>query len=484
MKRKNIWSHLSIQEIPESSYYRPFRWVVNAVLPLTFTVVAAVAVLLPTSIDTPARIVLFIFATTVILWATTPFNGAYVALVAVVSLVLSGVTPQEAFFAALASDVVWLMIGAFIVGSAVQRTGLAARLTAFVVARAGTVRGVFWLLTTVLIPLALVLPSTSGRAAVAIPVFRSVAAAAKNRTITRALAILVPTIILVSTIATLIAAGLHLVAVDLLDRISGVRISYTKWILYGLPFAVVASYLATWVIQHLFISKECLALTLCVPQQAQLALSPAEKTTLGIVLLMVVLWLTEHWHGLEIATVTVVGALLLTLPSVGVLSWKAALKAVSWNLIIFVGAAIVLGETLIDTGAAQWIIDQLFAASGILTTDDPLLLLLILSLITLTSHIYITSHTARAVALVPALLFIASSLELNPVAVLFLGTVGMDYCLTFPVSSKALLMFYELETETYQPSDLLKLSAVLLIIHLLLIIAFYYGYWRWIGLAL
>ena len=60
----------------------------------------------------------------------------------------------------------------------------------------------------------------------------------------------------------------------------------------------------------------------------------------------------------------------------------------------------------------------------------------------------------------------------------------MDYCLTFPVSSKALLMFYELETETYQPSDLLKLSAVLLIIHLLLIIAFYYGYWRWIGLAL
>ncbi len=236
-------------------------------------------------------------------------------------------------------------------------------------------------------------------------------------------------------------------------------------------------------IQHLFISKECLAFTLCVPQQAQLALSPAEKTTLGIVLLMVVLWLTWHWHGLEIATVTVVGALAFTLPSVGVLSWKAALKAVSWNLIIFVGAAIVMGETLIDTGAAQWIIDQSFAASGILTTDDPLLLL-ILSLITLTSHIYITSHTARAVALVPALLFIASSLELNPVAVLFLGTVGMDYCLIFPVSSKALLMFYELETETYQPSDLLKLSAVLLIIHLLLIIAFYYGYWRWIGLAL
>jgi hypothetical protein len=41
-----------------------------------------------------------------------------------------------------------------------------------------------------------------------------------------------------------------------------------------------------------------------------------------------------------------------------------------------------------------------------------------------------------------------------------------------------------LENETYQPSDLLRLSAVLLIAHLALIVIFYYGYWRWIGLAL
>ena len=67
---------------------------------------------------------------------------------------------------------------------------------------------------------------------------------------------------------------------------------------------------------------------------------------------------------------------------------------------------------------------------------------------------------------------------------LFISTVGMDYCLTFPVSSKALLMFQELEGETYKPSDLLRLSSVLLLVHLGLIVIFYYGYWRWIGLAL
>ena len=60
----------------------------------------------------------------------------------------------------------------------------------------------------------------------------------------------------------------------------------------------------------------------------------------------------------------------------------------------------------------------------------------------------------------------------------------MDYCLTFPVSSKALMMFQELEGETYQPADLLRLSAVLLPAHLLLMVAFYFGYWQWVGLRL
>jgi di/tricarboxylate transporter len=151
-------------------------------------------------------------------------------------------------------------------------------------------------------------------------------------------------------------------------------------------------------------------------------------------------------------------------------------------LIIFVGAALVLGEALIESDAAQWIIDRLFVASGIVEADSRLLILLVLSLISLTSHIYMTSHSARAVALVPALLYLGNSLQLNLVAVLFISTVGMDYCLTFPVSSKALLMFQELEEETYKPSDLLRLSSVLLLVHLGLIILFYYTYWNWIGL--
>ncbi|MBD2313446.1 anion permease [Desertifilum sp. FACHB-1129] len=484
---ESIWTRFESKPSPKTQVKpkRQFRWVVDAVWPLASLAVAAIAILLPGSLPTQARLSLFAFALAVILWSTTRLNAAYIALIAMLLLVLSGGSPQEQLFDALASDIIWLMIGAFILGGAVQKTGLASRLTQLVVARAHNVSSVFWLVTTLLILLAFVIPSTSGRAAVVIPIFRSIAKAAGDRRITRALALLMPTIILVSTISALVGAGSHLIALDLLQQISSESISFLQWSIYGLPFGIVASYLSCWIVMRLFLDRKRRQRPIRVPQQAaNRPLSQAEWTTLGIITGTIALWLTADWHGLEIATVTVVAAALLTAPGIGVLSWKDGLKAVSWNLIIFVGAALVLGHALIDSGAAQWIIDRLFGATGIAQASSPAILLLILSFISLTSHIYMTSHTARAAALVPALLYLGSSLQLNPVAVLFISTVGMDYCLTFPVSSKALLMFQELEGETYQPSDLLYLSAVLLLVHLVLMLAFYYGYWRWIGLAL
>jgi di/tricarboxylate transporter len=293
-----------------------------------------------------------------------------------------------------------------------------------------------------------------------------------------------PTVILVSTITSLVGAGSHLIANDLLYQITQQRISFAQWAIYGLPFGIVASYASCWVIMRLFLDKRRLNRKLQGRQFEPKPLSIPEGKTLAIVILMVVLWCSESWHGFEIATVSLMGALLLTMPNFGVLSWKEAMKSVSWNLIIFVGAALVLGQSLIRSQAAQWIIDNIFVLSGITDTNSLLIILLLLALISLTSHLYMTSHSARAAALVPPILYLASSLQLNPVTVLFLSTLGMDYCLTFPVSSKALLIFCELEDTIYQPSDLLRLSSILLLVHLGLIILFYYSYWHWIGLSL
>ncbi len=476
------------RDAPPTGPRRRFRWVADAMLPLALIVVAGVAVLLPATLPAEARVALFGFALATILWSTTKLNAAYVALGAVMFTILAGGTEQEALYESLNSDVIWLMIGAFVLGGAMRLTGLAGRLTGLVTGRARSVRGTLWMVTTVLLPLSFFIPSTSGRAAVALPVFRSLSEAADDRKITRALALLMPTVILVATICTLIGAGSHLIAVDLLGEISDRNVSFLQWALWGLPFGVAASYISCWIVMKLFLDKERLNRRLEVSRadgsSERRSLSRAERGTLAILVVMVGLWLTEPFHGLEIAIVTMVGALALTLPAVGVMRWKDGLGSVSWNLIVFVGASLALGRALIDSGAAEWIIDNLFRATGVRGTESLLLVLLILAFISLTSHIYMTSHTARAVALVPPLLYLASSMDVNPTAVMFIGTVGMDFCLTFPVSSKATLLFQEAEGGAFETSDLLRLSAVLLPVHVVMIVVFYYGYWQWTGLAL
>ncbi|RBP63584.1 anion transporter [Brevibacterium sanguinis] len=473
---------------------RRFRWVVSAIFPLTLTAAAGVAVMLPESLPTAARVSLFGFALATILWSLTSINAAYVAIAVVVLVVLLGGASQEQLFDSLASDVIWLMIGAFILGGALRASGLAGRLTAVALRRPRTVEETFWLVTVVLLPLSVFIPSTSGRAAVVLPLFRTLADLFDDRRITRALALLMPTIILVTTISTIIGAASHLIAVDLLHQLTGETITFAHWALWGVPFGLAAAIASCWVVTRMFLDAELRARPLrptahsarssSTGARGQGPLGRGEKATAAVLLAMVVLWLSEPLHGVEVATVTLVGALVLTMPRVGVISWKRGLASVSWNLVVFVGAALTLGGALIESGAGQWIIDSLFSLGGLSASSPPLVVVLFIALLTLTSHLYLTSHTVRAIALVPPFLYLAASMDLNVVAVLFIATVGMDFCLTLPVSSKAILVFQETDVETFTPSDLMRLSAVLMVVHAVLMVVFYFGFWQWTGLAL
>ncbi|UHA73805.1 SLC13 family permease [Paenibacillus sp. 481] len=472
----------SPQSAHESKTSRGFHLEASWLLPLSLIILLAVLVMLPASLAWGARMSLFAFGSAIVLWTTTRMNAAYVAIVSVLFTVITGAVEQEILFKSLASDIIWLMIGSFIMGGALQVTGLAHKLTNAIVQRARTVTNVFWLLTLVIQALAFFIPSTSGRAAVVLPVYQAISRAIGSKDVTRALAILMPTIILVSTISTLIGAGSHLIAVDLLQQFNGKSISFLQWMLWGMPFGIVASAISCQVVIRLFLRKEDEQRP--IPYETvSVQFTRNEKYTFGLFGIIITLWLTESWHGIEIATVTMLGAILLTLPHIGVMKWKDGLKSVSWNLILFVGAALALGSALVESGAAKWIMDSIFAFAQNIQLQSSWLILLFIVLFSLTSHIYITSHTTRAIIMIPSLLYLASSLQVNETAVLFISTVGMNYCLTFPVSSKAILLFQEGEQSAFEPKDLLRLSAYLGVIHFVLIIAFYYGYWQWAGLA-
>src|SRR5690606_7418232 len=155
---------------------------------------------------------------------------------------------------------------------------------------------------------------------------------------------------------------------------------------------------------------------------------------------MLIGWMTDSFHGYGIAFVTMAGAAVAMMPRFGMLSFKDGIRAVSWNLILCVAAATALGTALIDTGGHAGAAEKLSGLLMAAGVAPEWLLVLVLAAVSVTSHLYITSHTTRAVVLVPTLILFARSIGADPASAVFLGLVGMNYCLTMPVSSKALLL--------------------------------------------
>ncbi len=466
------------------------RWIRPVSLALAFALLAAL-VLLPEDLFQPGRVALAVFGTAVILWATTKLDASWVALAGAVALVLFGAAGQRDVTGMLGDDIIWLMIGAFVIGAAFETSGLAARLTGAVAARARTTGQLFWLTTLALIPLTFLIPSTSGRAAATLPALNAFfgsergSGAERGR---RAFAILIPTIILVATTAALTGAGSHLLAEDLLYQRIGERFGFAQWALWGLPFALAASLASCWVVLRLFLDGDERAAPVPQTSLGRGPMTPAEWKTLAIAAVTFGLWFTTGWHGYRIASVAILAMIVLTAPWVGVLKFKAAMKAVNWSLVLFVGAALVLGQALINTQAAGWLVGSLFDITNLDTirggNAPAIVVVAAIAVISLASHLFMTSHVARTAALGPPFILMSQTAELNPVAVLFIATAGMNYCLTLPVCSKALLLFQDVDGVTFRPRDLMRLSAVLTPVHLVLMVVFYFGWWQWTGLSL
>ncbi|MFJ2005933.1 SLC13 family permease [Streptomyces chartreusis] len=413
-----------------------------------------------------ARLTLAVFALATCAWIATPVDDTYIALGAGLALTVTGVISSDTLFGTLGDSTVWLLICAFVLAAAVTRTGLAGRAAAFLVGGARTVRQLVHLTTAALVVTAFAVPATSGRAALALPVFLALAKAlADRRRLVVMLALLFPTVILLSAVATLIGAGAHLITVSVLWQATGDRIGFTEWLLVGLPLAVASSHLAA----------ETVLLTTTrradrkgpvriTPEQIQEhsddpvtgPWSQAEKRCALLLGTVVVLWCSEPLHRVPPAVVALIGAVVAASPALGTVHLKDALKTVPWALLLFMAATMAMGVALADSGAAEWLVGGL--PSGV----SPLLFLVVVVVISTAAHLVLQSRSARSSVLVPLVVAAAVVAGVNPVAAALASTAAAGFCHTLPASAKPVALFSDLPgTPTYTPRDLLRLSAVL-----------------------
>jgi di/tricarboxylate transporter len=430
------------------------------------------------------RLSLAVFAGVLIAWVVLGLPDMPVALAGALALVVSGAVREEALFATLGSEIIWLLIAAFVMASVMRSSGTAERLAAVALTRCRTVSQMFWGATLVIALTAFVIPSTSARAAILMPVFFGLSSAIGRPSVTRGLALLFPSVILLSACASLTGAGAHLITADSMRRVSDTDIGFAHWALLGGPFGLVTSLLACGLIQLLFMSAEDRSAAIGTLPVRHRSNSCSDATVLTIMGATVLLWATNALHGQNIAVIALVGALLAASKPVSGISLKEALKGVEWNLLLFLAATLLIGEALLTSGTAHYLVDQTLAALGGHLSLAPWMVVAIAAVISSLAHIVIMSRTARASVLIPVVALPLSAFGVDPSVLIFVTTIGSGFCQTLMVSAKPVLLFGSAETLTFTQADLLRLALFLLPLFVALLVAFSLFVWPFLGLPI
>jgi sodium-dependent dicarboxylate transporter 2/3/5 len=449
----------------------------------------------PSALSAQGALTLAVFAVAIWLWIFSPVGDTYVALGAALVLVLMGVLPEDQLFSSLGEDTIWLLLAAFVIAAGITATGLATRAAAYIVAGARSPRQLVHLTTGVLVATAFAVPSTSGRAALAIPVFIALARALQERRrVVLALSLVFPSVILLSAVASYLGAGAHLITSQILTASGYEGFSFAGWLLYGLPLAFVSSHLCAELVLWLFTRPGDRRLPLAVGIEQLQEHSPVPLTgplTVGqsraalLICAVVVLWCTEPLHHLHPAIVALLGSLLVASPGFGSVGLAKALKAVPWSMLIFMAATLTLGTALVGTGAAEWLARSVLGPVDGLGAAAPWVFTVLVVVMSAAAHLVIQSRSARSAVLIPLVVSLAPGLGVNAVAIAFASTAAAGFCHTLTSSAKPVNLFSDIEgVETYKPADLLRLSAVLGPVMVALVLVFALWIWPAMGLPL
>lgn len=286
-----------------------------------------IVILFMNGLDYEGKAALFVFLSAMILWITTKIPAGFIALSHTMFVIILNAAEPELLYHSLAEEVVWLMAGSFIIGAAAKNSGMTARWTNLILKHSSNKGGVLYRLSCLFAVTAFFIPSTSGRAALSLPILQQLGGSFSNKE-QKVLAVLAPVVILMSTSATLIGAGSHLIGIGLLESTTDQSISYTQWFVWGVPFTLVITACTVCIIEWVLWPKDIIQEE-NPSQQTQedydKAVQPfndKEKKMLILIPLLIIGWVTESIHGFDIAFVTMAGALFVMMPKYGVIGWK------------------------------------------------------------------------------------------------------------------------------------------------------------------
>lgn len=288
---------------------------------------------------------------TILLWATSLLPEFITALLFFTVAMVAKIAPPDVIFGGFASSAFWLVFSGFVLGVAIRKTGLADRAARALSSRL-TESWSLMVSSVVLLSyaLAFVMPSNMGRIALLMPVVAAMAKRAGILDGTRAwyglaLAVGFGTFQLSATI--LPANVPNLVMSGAAEGSYGIHLNYLPYLLLHTPvLGWLKGGLLIALICWLFPGKPHAPRELTPPEP----MSRDEKRLAWMLAVVLVMWVSESWHGIGPAWTGLAAAVITLLPRVGFINGEEFSTGVNIRTCIYVAGILGLASVVTQTG--------------------------------------------------------------------------------------------------------------------------------------
>ncbi len=393
-------------------------------------------------------------------WMTEAIPLPATALLPAVALPLTGAVAPKAALAPYASDIIFLFMGGFIIGLAIQRWNLHTRIGLRIVRAVGTaperlVAG--FMLASALLSMWI---SNTASAMMMLPVGLSVSQLVGARLPTetsetiQGLRHLRLNLMLgiaygasIGGLGTLIGSPPNLVLANFVRDQWGVDISMTSWMIVGVPLMALLLPLAWfWLVRVANPMRLDLDAELKAAIDEDLGhphpMGRGEKAALAVFICTALSWVARPWlsqwlglPGLTDAVIAMTGALALFVIPVDAsrrlfaMDWDSA-KTLPWGILLLFGGGLSLAHAIQLNEVDAWLATGFQHLQG--ANEWWVLLGATFLIIVLTE---LTSNTAVANTFIPVLAAVAAGMALSPMPLLFAATLAASCAFMLPVAT-------------------------------------------------
>ena len=372
-------------------------------------------------------------------WITEAVELPVASILPIVIFPLSGGLKLAEITTSYGHPLIYLFLGGFIIGLAIQKWNLHQRIAFNIIEVVGTSEKrviLGFMIATAFLSMWI---SNTATAVMMLPIGLSVVNHFGDRKpFSKNLMLGIAYAASIGGIATLIGTPPNIILAGIVKESLGIEISFFKWMLFATPLAIILL-LTTWVYLTRY-KIEVQANTEVFKMDKLPKMSLQEKRVTMVFVLVAFLWLTRTfiWEpifpGLDDTIIAIIGAVLMFLIPAGegkgnLMDWESARK-IPWDVLLIFGAGLAIAKGFAETDLTTWLSGYFIHLKFLPAFAIVILVITVINFLT-----EITSNTATASLILPVLVTLSVSLGVETLPLLAGAAIAASCAFMLPVAT-------------------------------------------------